>query len=597
MSISITKSPTLYGNKSINPGFNRIYYNFNSNFTGASFQAVLAITFYSNFNTPPSFTAVDGEFITINNNKIYFKDSPRYGELTSSPFSSGNQAATELYYILSEHPRFKEEYNIELIDTLGFLRVLLIAKQRTSTLNLSYSQSSLVSNVSIINTNGTGGTFGSDSWNYGNYIKLFVSKDDFKRNIHDNTVYSVTGDNEYIFLEKDFNSVINGVEQSINFTVEEFINKFINVETPFIIGISFTPFKQSLIRYHIEYGEYYSNDATSSVRKFPIGEYGKNDGINLYGHYSNLPSNINTLDGDIEDLFQKYWFRNPTNGPGTTINYDLVFPLTNIPPSYKVSPTQRLYLGFIWNYIQFSQLGSITPIMTNLILQYDVYFVDGTSVLNQYVLATAGTNNFGTIYGINIGPEFLDLNGLETLYEVLVESFTVRVREYQQGDVYTNSRPVTVDFTYQINNDLRCYRKDVEDDEDFPNNQFGELIFLNSLGFWDTHFIHNEIIKTSESSNSIYSKNIDYSKQVISDMNILKTNTVKTYSIISDSLDKETYIYLSNELVKSSEIYLRQYGSIEQVGIVECSFSNSNDVDLQQFTMKLIPMLKENKFK
>ena len=595
MSNFISNKPTLYNNLSLNPAFNRINYSFNSSPPSGSLgKSLLSVVFYSNYSTPPSFTALDGEYITINGINFYFKDNPKYGELTSSPFSNGNQAAEELYYILLDNPTTKIEYNVELVDVAGFKHIIIIANHESSTFDLTFSQSVGVSNIYTQNFPGSGPSFGSNSWNYGNYVNLFVSKDTFKRNLQDQTIYSVTGDNEFIILEKDFNGIENNAELAINFSVEEFCNKYIEVAEPFSMVNSFIGFIDSIIRYHLEYGEYYSPNKLAYVKKYPIGTYGKNDGFRLYGYYANLSNKFNQFNHQVDAEFEQYHFRDPEPSAFNLvdINYLLLNPLTNI-TNQRVSKTQDLYLGFIWTYIQFTQSSPILPQQTNLIVQYDVEFIDGTVLLDQYLTSSISTVNFATMYGVNISPLKLGINNIETIAGTLVNKFTVRVKEFLLGDIKENSRPVTSDFVYFINNDLRDYRSNPEVAED--NDEFGELIFLNSLGFWDTLFIHSEILNRAVTNNNIYNKTIDYS-EVVSDMDVLGVNYETSYTVLTDLLNKSEYLWLQQELLKSPKIYLKQIGKTERVAITEAAVVNSSELDMQQFTLNLKPLLKENTF-
>ena len=137
--VILTQFPlTKYVLKSIRPCFNDILHGFNTFQDGIQTISTAIINFSTILGGGFDFSAVDGDYIEINGEKIYFRDNPRFGELTPSASSSRLQATQELYRILKINPTIKNQYLISIsVDSPSYSHVLLVARQRTVLLDVT----------------------------------------------------------------------------------------------------------------------------------------------------------------------------------------------------------------------------------------------------------------------------------------------------------------------------------------------------------------------------------------------------------------------------------------------------------------------------
>ena len=116
--------PTSYEIKPQNPNI----FGFESSITSGGAVLCTAVISFGVFGWW-NFNAIEGQYIEINGQRIYFADNPDWTQLTSSTFSNPENSTFELFNILSNDVVLKNQYNFAVIDDGGgFYHVLMISK-------------------------------------------------------------------------------------------------------------------------------------------------------------------------------------------------------------------------------------------------------------------------------------------------------------------------------------------------------------------------------------------------------------------------------------------------------------------------------------
>ena len=394
-------------------------------------------------------------------------------------------------------------------------------------------------------------------------------------------------------------------EKSIIFNFSEFLKNFIKVLHPFDKGFTFFYQKDALVRYIYIYGD----KLNGNYREIETIEFP------MFAHFSQLPNSINPnsklplidpylvyYSNDLDAAFLPYWNRMILS----SMDYNLIKFLTNYPTDYKIQLTQTLFLHFIYDYQRFDSgefLG--VPQDTDLIIEFDLYFEFGGSILGETMLDSFTVINYNTQLGIDVSLNRLDISNYETIAGSLLEKVVFRVMERLTGELIY--RQVTENKSFTLDNEHRYYKNDSSEPEDVLNHNFGELIFLNALGGWDSVFSLSEVIENVQVSNELYEKIRPYpnSDSVILDsktvndtvdFDVLSIDMNKTIDFQVDYCNKETHKYLL-ELLKSPVIYFRKVGDAQtwiRVAINSTNYQNNFNSDMQSFSIKLNVLLNEN---
>lgn len=601
---------TKYVLKSIRPCFNDILHGFNTFQDGIQTISTGLINFSTVLGGGLDFSAVDGDYIEINGEKIYFRDNPRFGELTPSASSSRLQATQELYRILKINPTIKNQYLISIIaDSPSYSHVLLVARQKTSLLDITLALSG-AGNILLQTSPGLSTFYGGDTSDWSMFVELIALSDNDNRNLTNQNSISPTIPNESVMLEKFWAGLIdeqidNSPEKSIIFNVSEFLKNFIKVLHPFDKGLTFFYQKDAIIRYIYIFGDKLNgNYREIDSEQFP-----------MFAHFSQLPNSINPnsklpliapvnsyYTNDLDAAFLPYWNRMILS----SMDYNLIKFLTNYPTDYKIQLTQTLFLHFIYDYQRFDSgefLG--VPQDTDLIIEFDLYFEFGGSILGETMLDSFTVINYNTQLGIDVSLNRLDISNYETIAGSLLEKVVFRVMERLTGELIY--RQVTENKSFTLDNEHRYYKNDSSDPEDVLNHNFGELIFLNALGGWDSVFSLSEVIENIQATNELYEKIRPYpnSDSVILDsktvndtvdFDVLSIDMNKTIDFQVEYCNKETHKYLL-ELLKSPVIYFRKVGDAQtwiRVAINSTNYQNNFNSDMQSFSIKLNVLLNEN---
>ena len=559
MPVSLTTYPIEYSIKPKNPNI----FGFNSNGTGGSLLSTAVISFSAALGSGTIFTAYDGDSITINGNTILFSDNPNWGELTSSSFSSLVLATNELYEILSNHPILKNQYVFSIIDDgSGYFHILMLSKSYSVNNDVTISLSSGVFNLYTFSTPGTAGFFGGDSWKWGVSLKVNAWFSDVKLMLNDNTTFDIAQKNKSETLEKDWQGIIvdnnnNPIgENQIEFDLSGFLSQFTDSTNPFT-GNTIQN-RNAFVRYNIEYGEYYANAANQTARLRSIAKY--NEKMYLHASQLDLKTKPSLVAGD----FFRYWRRNELIMPETTkIDW-----LTNCPANSLINIKQTVLGAFIYKYHRFEVSEAADFYQdTQISLNYDLYFVDGTSILSTFL--PAENINFFTQYILNLSFGRIDYETIEADQGSLIERVVWRVVEY----AVSIPRVITNDISFLVDNETRNYRE---------NN---ELVFLNTLFGYDSLFINTEILYNIDVNSSSFQKNIDYDQENEDVVNneVLDLTNEKTIQINLINVETEYYKYLGNELLTSKRIYFNR----ERYLLVSSDYELTTESKTHSLTLNL----------
>jgi len=597
--------------KNIRPCWNPIIFGFNT-FESGIFTISTANVYF--FVGVTAFTAIEGDYIEINGNRILFKDVPKFGELTTSAFSSIIQATRELFRILKTHPTLKNEYQINIINTTpAYPFILMSANSRTTLLDITGTVFG-ASNVVINTTPGLASWYGGDTEDWSMFVEVFACTDDDKRNLMDQNPFNPTLVKKSVLLELNWQGLLDNdfiaQEKIMNFDFSTFLQQFLKVLPPFNQNGLFFLQKEAIVRYFYAYGEKIGNqyieiDSPNINTQFPYFSH-FSQLSNELNPYSHLPITVSPFyTNDLDAAFLRYWkrFISPA------VSYNLIDLLTLQPQYYRIQLTQKLFLSFIYDYQIFNISETLgVPQDTVLFLQYDLYFEDGTFLLQQNKLSTVTIINYFCQTTIEATLDEVQILSDEAGQLSMVKSVAFRVMEFLLGDSIATARQVTNDKLFTLDNDNRNYKNDSEIlDSDQLNHNFGELLFLNSLGGWDTIFCLGEIVENVEITNDLFDKNFEYpnefnldvttdSNNDVVDSEVLNIDFIKTVDAQIQYSDKETFIYYQ-QLLKSSKIYFRKYGEIldfTRVSIANTNYSNSYNEDIQQFSVKFRYLLSEN---
>lgn len=560
--VNITTYPTEYD---IKPANNFNIFGFNSESGTVPFNAVAVFYFSQSPSTLPYTTAVAGDYIEVNGNRIYFSDNPKFAELTSTALSTLYDSTLELFQILSQNPTLKNTYDFGIIDDGGgFYHVIMISKKESSLFDITINVSSGISDFFYSFIGGYSGTRGGDLLNWGVYVDLYALFGSDRTMLNDNVaIGGFNSDSEKITLLKNWQGLNPDLtETEIKLDFSGFLKDFVESIDPFSIN-NFEAVKTALVRYYANYGEFYG----TNQRKYPIDSIGIT--YALYAHIAGLLDVVY-----IGTEFEKYWKRTETLGVFPALTVSLLTWLRLQPESYKYDVNQMVFGSFILKYYRFDQTEAPnTYLPVDLSLQYDLYFEDGTSLLNQSLLGSNETVNYFTHYIVDLSPYRLDLFTIENSQGSKVEKVVWRVLE-DNGVV---QRVATEDFIMNLDNELR----------DFNVNDAKELIFLNSLGNFDTVLIHNEVITEIAVQTDIYSKTITEVSELNSE--VFRVDTTKVLRIKTDPILREIYTYLGTELLRSKKIY---FGG-ERVSILSSDYSDASFNDLKELNLQLNPLLKK----
>lgn len=569
MPVIKTTYPTEYSIKPKNPNI----FGFNSNGTGSSILSLAVISFSAALGSGATFTAAAGESIIINGNTILFSDNPNWGELTSSAFSSLVLATNELYEILSNHPILKNQYVFSIIDdTAGFFHVLMLSKSYSTNNDVTISLSAGIVNLFTDSTPGSAGFFGGDSWKWGVSLKVNAWFSDIKLMLNDNTIFDIAQKNESITLDKDWQGLIldndntaTG-EKQIEFDLASFLAQFTDSTNPFTANTIQN--RNAFVRYNIEFGEYYANAANQTARLRSNEVYSEK----MYLHASQL--DLKTNPNQVSNDFFRYWKRNELIMPITT-NIDW---LTNCPNDSLINIKQTVLGAFIYKYHRFEITEAADFYQdTQISLNYDLYFVDGTSILSTYL--PAENINFFTQYIINLSFGRIDYETIEASQGSLIERVVWRVTEFASAIL----RKLTNDISFLIDNETRNYKLGRE------NN---ELVFLNTLFGYDSLYINTEILYNIDVNSSSFQKNINYDQESSDVVNneVLDLTNEKTIQINLINIETEYYKYLGKELLTSKRIYFNR----ERYLLVSSDYELTTESKTHNLTLNLKKAFQEN---
>ncbi len=572
--VILTTAPSEYDIKPLNP----IIYEFNSDNSGAPAKPYSVFYFSANALTLPYTTAIEGDFIEVNGQKIYFRDNPNATELTVTSLSTLYDSTLELFQILSENPTLKNTYDFAIVDDGGgFYHVIMISKTYTSLNEITVNLGGTITNFYHFESPGNSGFRGGDLINWGVYVNLYTLLNEEKRMLNDSIPISgFIADSEKIVLQKDWQGLNPDLsEKTIDFDFSDFLSLFVESVNPFN-NSNFQAVKEAIVRYYIDYGEYYG----TNQRKFPIDDFGID--FPLYAHISQL-STLLKPNSTVISTFAKYWNRTETLGVFPILSQTKVSWLNLVPNSHKIDVNQLFYGAFIYRYYRFDQTETIGTYQdTEIHLEYDLYFENGLSSVNNVLPLSTQTITYFTQYYVNLSPSRIDLITAENFVSSKIEKIVWRVVEY--NPVLAITRVLTEDLEMKLNNELRNYKV----------NQGCQIIFLNSLGCFDSVYIHNEIVRNINTNYDIYSKNIDYDNETtdLVDNEVLIQDTNQVFRLSTDLLNREIYNYLGNELLKSKKIYLKidYQGFNGRVGIIESDFSDSDLVDMKTLSITFQPL-------
>jgi len=594
-----TVPDTLISLKNIRPAFNEIIFGYNTEFlAGIQFPALYGINFSSVYGGGTDFTALDGDSITIAGEKIFFRDNPKFGELTSSAFSSRQQATLELYRILILHPTLKNKYQTSLVyDSPNYQHIILVAKLKTELLEIIVTLSAGISNIFLDSAfnSGSSNYYGGDTPNWSMFVQLFAVTDNAKRDLMDTNPFSPTLIYENILLEKQWeglidNNVDNSPEKIINFDFSVFLRNFVSVDSPFNQAFKFQLCKNAIVRYYYIYGEklngiYYEIAGNTFKR---------------YAHYSELSHKINPysrlpvsdsvyLTNDLDTAFLRYWRR----GLGVVASpYNLVDFLTNQPENVKIQIDQVLFLSFIYDYVKFNNAESEgVKQNTKIFLEFDLYFVDGTSILGTDLNRSLTTVSYFTQNCVEATLDMALIDFYEAAQVSQVEKIVYRVKEYKATELQSTARNVTNDITFVIDNEHR----------DFKANSRPQILFLNKLGGWDSLVSLGDVSESTTVETTVYEKNKLYPNQYsiqttlesnndVVDREILEVNNDKTITFQTDYLNKEKHAWLL-ELLESEKVFYYVNSKWIRVQIISTDYTDVYSEDMQRLTLQLKPLL------
>lgn len=570
MSVIKTTYPTEYSIKPKNPNI----FGFNSNNLGGSpLLSSAVISFSAALGSGATFIATAGESITINGNTILFSNDPNWGELTSSGLSSLVLATNELYEILSNHPILKNQYKFSIIDDgAGFFHVLMISLSYSSNNDITISLSSGISNLFTDVFAGTAGYFGGNNWKWGVSLKVNAWLSDNNLMLNDNNLLSILSKNKSITLEKDWQGLIldnNNFptgEKQIEFDLAGFLAQFTGSTNPFTANTIQN--RNAFVRYNIEFGEYYANASNQTARLRSNEVYSEK----MYLHASQL--DLKTKPSLISSDFLRYWKRNELIMPITT-NIDW---LTNCPANSLINIKQTVLGAFIYKYHRFEVTEAADFYQnTQISLNYDLYFQDGTSILGSFF--PAEIISYFTQYIINLSFGRIDYETIEATQGSLIERVVWRVTEFAVGIL----RVLTNDISFLIDNETRNYKLGRE------NN---ELVFLNTLFGYDSLYINTEILYNIDVNSSSFQKNINYDQENEDIVNneVLDLTNEKTIQINLINIETEYYKYLGKELLTSKRIYFNR----EIYLLVSSDYELTTESKTHSLTLNLKKAFQEN---
>lgn len=557
--------PTSYEIKPQNPNI----FGFESSITsGGAVLCTAVISFWSLLGGGIPFNAIEGQYIEINGQRIYFADNPDWTQLTSSTFSNPENSTFELFNILSNDVVLKNQYNFAVIDDGGgFYHVLMISKSFSINNNVTLSLSSGVSSLFIQSYPGQAGVIGGDTWGWGVYLILTAWIGTEKLMLNDLLPFDIVQPNSKIILEKNWqgfeldgnNNVIG--QNQILFDVNGFLAAYFDSINPFdvLTSLGFTRSEKSLVRYTVEFGEYYAT-FKNGVARTRISE--KIDKT-TFVHVGLLSDTENPF--TIKTTFEKYWERSGD----AKIDW-----LTNQPSETLISVNQTVLGAFIYKYFPWVAEPYED---TQILLYYDITFVNGTTSIGNQDLTSLQTISYFTQYFINLSLNRLNYQLIESLAGSLIEKIEWYLVE---ANSLLIPRIVTNKISFLIDNELRDYR--------FKN----ELIWLNQLGGYDSLYLNNEIIENIETNSSTYQKNLVYKPSGIKkgdsiNNDVLEVQNIKNYVVNTDSLNRESYKYLGKDLLKSKKIYLNE----KRVVLNSSNYSESTENESFVLTLNFSDLL------
>lgn len=585
--------------KNIRPAFNPIIFGFNSESIGLGINPYAEIAFSSALGSGTDFSAVEGDYIDFNGVRFFFRDNPSFGELGTG--WTRPEAVDNFLRILRFHPTLKNNYVFNKINvSVGYDKILAVSTIKSVLFEVTLSATA--TNMYLFaTTGGSSGYRGGDTPNWGVFVECIALNTSFNRNLMDPDGYQQSFPYDSIFLVKDWQGVIeqnvDDTEKLINFDVASFLKNYVSIKDPFnIVGFNFNV--DALIRYILVYGEKYSDTLTSEILYNQIISI-EEGSFPYYAHYSMLSKEISPyshlpvsdvvfLENDLDAAFLHYWDR----GTPYSTSINLLEFLTFQPQEFKIAFEQKVFLSFIYDWHIFIEEDDPTVKQnTKLFLNYDLYFVDGTSVLSTNLTSSITTiSKFGH-YCVECGLDLIDTDAIEASQGSLIESIIWRVKEFKASDVIANARTISEDKKFLVDQETREFQE---------NNKLGELIFLNSLGGWDSLFSNTEITVSVEASNVLHDVTNYYPNQISTtettegsyntiDKDVLNVEINKTIDIVLDYQRADIHRYLL-ELLKSPRIFFNE----NRVSIISTNYQNVYNESMQSFSIKLQYLLDEN---
>lgn len=488
---------------------------------------------------------VDGYFFEVNGYRVFFRDNPQLNEVPSFTAAGGNVniILSALYFFFANNPNLNFSY---LFDQRPD-RIEGVATISGTAFNFTIAQAGAAFNLSV--TPAANGFFAQTVQDYAVEVEVFCGYTfpPFLSILPIN--FNLGLANRAAYLEKRFST-----DNIYRFDISQALKPFVKSTPPPFTSVSNSP-KFAGIRDYTRKFAYRVWETYIDNNGLFVRDLQEFLGFNRTGDPANSRANLYCVnaaepsqytESEVFTNFKRRWRRKRFGGMAAI---DVVLPLTNQPFNKLIDIRQPEFLYFIYE-----RANTITRF---LFVRYDFEF-ENCEVNNENYLTTSFNGWGNGIAFVEVGLRMIDLDAFEAAAGSKLKRFDVTIFERIATNPNAPLIQVTTPQRYIVNNCDRCEEK------------YSTLIFLNSMGGYDTVMIFGEMQK------KIVAKPRTHSRTAVENTFQLQPNgglttppkdyradteeavfgmeNEVTYNANTGWVDRAHYIWLK-ELALSTEIY------------------------------------------
>lgn len=483
-------------------------------------SAITSSSVYAQMVISVDVVSAEGQFFGFSGTSIYdfpqfqltAKDEPQlleYYSTGTTPTRTTSDVAQCIVSTLNEDFNFRERFFAVQSANTFYIQAKELGARYNMNFSSSNSDITLLSSISSPNDN-----IGQNYKDYAVWGDIYIgSSGNF------NELISRTGSTKIGSIEIDYNK-----DNLYEFNVANFVEPYLTTNLPTIGSTTFVQDTNACGNVYLVFGNKYDEFENNFRRRFPVGQ----TEIGWTHH-----SGIELLSGNT--LTNHVFKFTSVSGDGLTF-------LTNSPSNKEVYTNQKEFL---------SMIVEPDPDFGAVILGYYEYW-NGTRV--NYI------EKFNTIM-TNGGHYTVDVS-----YANIITGATQPVRRYTAA-LYKHNDSIPISTRLLIS-EIKSY----EVQPDCPSDIQHPIIFLNTLGGWDSFLFNGETQIELERDYEKFTATLSFNpSQTDIIQQVFALESYPVYTAFSTWINKEHFDWLF-EMTKSSDVRLLQDGIFKSIIITKFDY-------------------------